>query len=382
MPWRVLQLYGEAAWNKEKTTVQISIIIFLYAYQINELNYLAIPVTNKIPNEKDGMTPLISVVIPTANRPHYLPRAVDSALMGMSPAHVEVLVIPNGPDESWRNALLCYKNNSNVRVIRITEANANIARNIGLAASRGEFVRFLDDDDYLIPEGAIKQYASITDSKADVISGGVQLVNERGRCFDFWHQPDTDDLCSAVLGPGRLCHPSAHIYRRSLLDKTRWNANTLVRQDFEWLFDLCAAMELNWKKIDDVVGVWQHHWGNRISSSRKFNSIRRMTVSMLLKTYETLKTARRLNQSRRRAISQGLWGCVQAAFFLEPRYWTRIAQVAVEIDPNARPVQAIYDYPIFRMINPLVIQYAMLPKRWAFHYFRQTLNKYRFRHSW
>lgn len=41
------------------------------------------------------MTPLISAVIPTANRPRYLPRAVDSALAGMNPGDVEVLVIPN-----------------------------------------------------------------------------------------------------------------------------------------------------------------------------------------------------------------------------------------------------------------------------------------------
>lgn len=328
------------------------------------------------------MTPIISVVIPTANRPHYLPRAVDSALTGMDAGDVEVLVIPNGPNESWRETLLSYQSNPDVRVIRITEANANIARNAGLVAARGEFVRFLDDDDYLVPEGAIKQYASIQDFRVDVVSGSVQLVDECGRCFDVWQQPEMDDLCSAVLGPWRLCHPSAHVYRRSRLGNTRWNAKTSVRQDFEWLFDLCASTDLNWQKIDDVVGVWQHHWGNRISSSQKFNTIRRLTVPMLMRTYENLKKEGRLNESRRRAVSQGLWGCIQAAFYLEPRYWTQIAHLAKEIDPTARPVQPIYDFPVFSKLNPLIIQFAMLPKRWVFHHSRQLLKKYRLRHSW
>ena len=143
-------------------------------------------------------------------------------------------------------------------MVRIQEANANIASNAGLATARGEFVRFLDDDDYLIPEGAVRQYELIRASGVDVVSGSVQLVDESGRCFDVWHQPDTDDLCSAVLGPRRLCLPSAHIYRRSRLCNTRWNAKTSVRQDLDFLFDLCATTELNWQRIDNVVGVWQH----------------------------------------------------------------------------------------------------------------------------
>jgi len=328
------------------------------------------------------MTPLISVVIPTVNRPHYLCRAVDSALAGMDAGDVEVLVIPNGPDESWRDALLSFQNNPFVRVIRIAEANANIARNAGLVAARGEFVRFLDDDDYLLPDGALKQYASIQDPRVDVVSGSVELIDVRGRCFHVWHQPDTDDFCSAIIGPNRLCLPVAHVYRRSRLCNTRWNAKTSVRQDLDFLFDLCATTELNWHRIDNVVGVWQHHWGNRISSSQKFNTIRSLTVPMLMRTYESLKVEGRLNGSRRRAVSQGLWGCVQSAFFLEPRYWTQIARVAQKIDPTARPVQVIYDYPVIRKLSPLFIQFVMLPKRWAFYHFRQLLKKCRLRHNW
>jgi len=111
------------------------------------------------------MSPLISVIIPTVNRPRWLPRAVDSALAGMKSGEVEVIVVPNGPDKSWRESLQPYEGNKYVRVFPIPEPNANIARNAGLAVSTGAFVRFLDDDDYLIPEGANKQYELIQTSE-------------------------------------------------------------------------------------------------------------------------------------------------------------------------------------------------------------------------
>jgi len=252
------------------------------------------------------MNPIISVVIPTANRPHWLPRAVDSALAGMKPGEVEVIVVPNGPDDSWRETLRPYVDNRAVRVVFVRESNANIARNIGLAESKGKFVRFLDDDDYLIPEGAIKQYELIQTSGADLVSGSVQLVDVVGRCYDIWHQPDIEDFCVAVVGPWRVCLPVAHVYRRSILNNARWNPETAVRQDVEWLFDLCAAMELRWEKTDDVVGVWQHHWGQRVTSSNNFKKIRnKMTAPMLIRTRESLQKAGHLNELRQRAIAIG-----------------------------------------------------------------------------
>ncbi|MCB0832686.1 MAG: glycosyltransferase family 2 protein [Bacteroidetes bacterium] len=328
------------------------------------------------------MTPLVSVIIPTANRPHFLPRAVASALAGMPLGAVEVIVVPNGPDKSWKQSLLPYQKHPSVRVIPISEANANIARNTGLTNARGEFVRFLDDDDYLIPEGAVKQYELIQLSGVDVVSGSVQLVDVKGRVFDVGQQPDMDDLCVAVLGPWRRCQTMVHVYRRSKLGGAKWNPQTSVRQDFEWLFDLCSEAELSWKKTNDVVGAWQHHWAQRISSSGKFNDIRKVTVPMLLRAYNRLLAEGRLDEARKRAVLQGIWGCVHAAFFLEPFYWTRVAQIAIKIDSRVRPIQQIYTLPVIRILNPLLVQWIMLPKRWMFHKIRQLLKVLQIRHNW
>jgi len=328
------------------------------------------------------MTPLISIIIPTTGRPQFLPRAVNSALARMDSKDVEVIIIPNGPDETWQESLRKFSNHRSVRVIRIMETNANIARNAGLTEARGELIRFLDDDDYLIPEGAIKQYQIIQSSNVDMISGSIMLIDENGKCFDIWHQPDIDDLCAAVLGPWRKCQPSAHVYRRISLGNNLWSPETNVRQDFKWLFDLCVSHELQWIKINDVVGVWQHHWGQQVSSSKSFNDIRKLTVPMLMRAYDQLKTDGRLNDIRRTAITQGLWSCVHTAFFLEPHFWFKVACQVREIIPSARPAQALYNFPILRHINPMIIVWLMSPVKCFFYQIQQVLKKLHIRHSW
>jgi len=313
------------------------------------------------------MTPLISVVIPTANRPHYLPRAISSALSGIDVGDVEVIVVPNGPDNSWQETLLPYRENPSLRVVPVGEANANTARNTGLAEARGEYIRFLDDDDYLFAEQAVRQYELIGESGADVVSGDVRLVDEAGRDIRVWRQPDTDDLCEAVLGPLRNCLPTAHVYRRSSLGSSVWNPSTSVRQDVEWLLDLCASKELRWHKTGEVVGIWQQHATQRVSSGIHTNDICRSTVPMLLTACEALEKDGRFSDSRRQAAALGLWGLIVRAFHFSPLYWSRIARRAGKICPGTGPMHAKYNLPVVRLINPLLVQWILMPRRWILY---------------
>lgn len=319
-------------------------------------------------------TPLVSVVIPTFNRPQFLPRAVRSALAGMNAKDIEVIVVPNGPDQSWRESLAEFKNNPSVRVIPIPEANANIARNTGMANARGEFIRFLDDDDYLIPEGAVRQYALIQSSGVDIVSGSIQLVDEDDNNIDVWKQPDIDDFCSAVYIPSQLCLPHSHVHKAENIKKCQWNPRTIIRQDVEILINLTSKFELVWLKINDNVGVWVQHRNDRISTSMNLGLMNKHTVPMYIHGYESLKKQNRLNDLRRLSIAQGLWGFIHSSFFLEPIYWSSIIKRAVEIDKNAKPVKPIYLYPVVNKIDPSFVQWLLLPKRYLFYYFEKLKN--------
>src|SRR5262249_32788271 len=94
--------------------------------------------------------PLVSIVIPTRNRPGLVTRAVRSALDQTFSA-IEVIVVLDGPDEKTIRALAEVEDRRLCLVILTQSVGAQEARNAGVRKARGQWVAFLDDDDEWLP---------------------------------------------------------------------------------------------------------------------------------------------------------------------------------------------------------------------------------------
>lgn len=105
--------------------------------------------------------PLVSVVIPTFSRPHYLKRCIDSILnQDYSPLEV-IVVDDNDPNTSSREEtqeiMKLYSKNDNVLYLKHPyNKNGSAARNTGWKHAKGEYITFIDDDD-VISQNKIKK---------------------------------------------------------------------------------------------------------------------------------------------------------------------------------------------------------------------------------
>jgi hypothetical protein len=104
------------------------------------------------------MNPSISAVIPSYNVAAYLGQALDSVL-GQTLPPLEVIVVDDGSTDA--SAAVAESYGPPVRVIRQKNQGPSIARNRGLDEARGEWVAFLDGDDYWLPGKLEKQVAAI-----------------------------------------------------------------------------------------------------------------------------------------------------------------------------------------------------------------------------
>lgn len=106
--------------------------------------------------------PLVSTVIPTYKRADMLGRAIDSVL-NQTYRNVEVVVVDDNNPETefrWNTELIMekYINNPHVKYIKHEKnKNGSVARNTGIKHASGEYICFLDDDNYFYPTKIEKQ---------------------------------------------------------------------------------------------------------------------------------------------------------------------------------------------------------------------------------
>ncbi|MFI1856022.1 glycosyltransferase family 2 protein [Streptomyces sp. NPDC020480] len=164
--------------------------------------------------------PRVSVIVPAYNAMPELTRAITSAL-GQTLGHdrIEIIAVNDGSTDGTgaeleRLALGCPA----LRVVHQENSGcAGRPRNTGLDLARGDFVFFLDSDDYLGPDALRRMVAMADENGTDIVLGKIASVGGRAvpRAVFSHNQPRTDIFSSAAyltLGPWKL-------FRRSLVER-------------------------------------------------------------------------------------------------------------------------------------------------------------------
>lgn len=112
---------------------------------------------NKLHNKQQGDdAPLVSVVIPTANRPELLRRAIRSVL-DQTYQHFELIIVDDGQRESAQHIPEEFSDPRIIYHKNETSLGGGGTRNVGATLAKGVYVAFLDDDDEWVKEKLKKQ---------------------------------------------------------------------------------------------------------------------------------------------------------------------------------------------------------------------------------
>lgn len=112
---------------------------------------------------------MISVVIPVYNVEKYLAQCVDSVL-GQTYQDYEIILVDDGSPDNCPTICDSYAaRDSRVRVIHQPNGGLSAARNTGLSAATGEYIYFLDSDDYIEPTALADLVSVAQQEQADVV---------------------------------------------------------------------------------------------------------------------------------------------------------------------------------------------------------------------
>lgn len=203
---------------------------------------------------------LISVIVPVYNVEQYLDRCIKSIVL-QTYSRIEIILINDGSTDNCLSICNSWSVKDN-RIIVIDQQNAGLsaARNIGIEASKGEWILFVDSDDY-IPNNAIEKYVNQIKDGVGVIEGNTRFLSSSQ--FDNY---DTTFFRRPRVIKGNQLFENFY-YRKNLI--SAWNklirkdivVNSLfptnrIGEDVKFVLDMSIYMEknsLNLVQIPDIL---------------------------------------------------------------------------------------------------------------------------------
>lgn len=138
-----------------------------------------------------------STIIPTIGRPE-LSRAVESVLNQETDADFEVIVV-NDSGTPLKPAT--WQQNSRVRIIDTNRRERCMARNVGAALAHGQYLHFLDDDDWLLPGAFQSLYELSQKNNSGWLFGGTQLLDkDHSNTIDLHHHMQGNIFTQTMAG--------------------------------------------------------------------------------------------------------------------------------------------------------------------------------------
>ncbi|MBQ4036278.1 MAG: glycosyltransferase [Paludibacteraceae bacterium] len=159
---------------------------------------------------------LVSIIIPVYNTEKYLAKCLDSVI-AQTYTNIEVVLIDDGSTDG-SPAICDSYHNKDERVIVYHRENqgASLARKFGLSVAKGQFIQFVDSDDWIKPEMTEKLVRSAEENNSDIAWCDVEMVEKEGtRDFKIKYNSSSTEMLRSLYW-GRI---------------SGWFVNKIIRAD-------------------------------------------------------------------------------------------------------------------------------------------------------
>lgn len=192
----------------------------------------------------------VSFVIPVYNVECYLKQCVDS-ILNQTFSDFEIVLVDDGSTDMSSFICDCYaERDSRVKVIHKSNGGLSDARNTGLEVSTGDYVIFVDSDDFWIGQNSLQQLMDVVKvhSECDFISFNCSYYYQNTKTYKKWvaydeilTTPTDKDIAIRLLVASGTMPMSAClkvISRKSLLDMGLVFQKGILAEDIPWFIDL------------------------------------------------------------------------------------------------------------------------------------------------
>lgn len=189
------------------------------------------------------MNPLISVIVPIYNVEKYLARCVDS-IVNQTYKNLEIILVDDGsPDRCPQMCDDYAEKDSRIKVVHKKNGGLSDARNAGMAVATGEYISFIDSDDYVSDDFFECLLDVMNKENSDIAECSVVKLYEDNRFDEFSDDLsvktyDTQDAMSALIAENPFHqHVWNKLYKTELIKDIPYAVGKLNEDEF-WTYQV------------------------------------------------------------------------------------------------------------------------------------------------
>lgn len=196
---------------------------------------------------------LITVIIPVYNVERYLERCLKS-IITQTYNNIEIILIDDGSTDNCYNICEEYaKIDKRIIIIHKKNEGVSAARNDGLNIAKGEYITFVDADDYVDKEYIEQLYKECESCNSDISIIGTNDINEQGQLINKsrrikkeWNREEA--IKQLMVEKYYTCVIWGKMYKKYLFNNIRFNTNIRIAEDLDVLSKIilkCDKVTIN-----------------------------------------------------------------------------------------------------------------------------------------
>lgn len=220
--------------------------------------------------EASAVAGLVSVVVPVYNRSLLLRAAIGSVL-AQTYRPLEIIIVDDGStDETPQECAALVKQHAEIiRVVRRENGGPGAARETGRQAARGEFIQYLDSDDWIDPEKFERQVSALRQRPDCAVAYCKTREYMLGATRRDVASVRTGEKLATLFPPllsGRCWQTVTPLFRRTVCDAVGPWSDLRVEEDWEYDARVAAlGVKLVW--CPEFLADFRHHHGERASGN-------------------------------------------------------------------------------------------------------------------
>ncbi|AFY47766.1 glycosyl transferase [Nostoc sp. PCC 7524] len=248
------------------------------------------------------MNPKVSILIPCYNAEMWIAQAIESALKQIYP-NKEVIVVDDGSTDGSLEIIKSFGNS--IRWETGSNQGGNVARNRLLELSTGEWLQYLDADDYLLPDKIEKQveYLAHVPHTDILYSPSIFEYHQQDKSWqEVLPIPEPHDSWM-LLARWYLPQTNSPLWRKqAIIDVGGWKVDQPCCQEHELYLRLLIAGK-RFEYFGEAGSIYRQ-WGESTVCKRDKSETNRQVLAIEDKIEQHLKATNQLTQSRHNAINQ------------------------------------------------------------------------------